>query len=584
MNTILNTLRSMGILSAHEKVPINDKVAPFDENEKPHVDYFNDATHETSEERIIELADASLRDDFRLALVTFFHGRDCRGGFGMRKPFIISMSRVPAQVRKILYPLIPHYGYWDDLNKLAIFVPKDRKFIAKFFAIRLRENMQFFSKELYRQADRNFEKWLPTEGQADDKEWGAVGKIIIKFNDEMTKNPETIYLKGPSISAVIDSVKGYFKEINPDTGITYSENHLMISCDTDGFVTRKYLHILKKAYALPEEITMLDRQTYRKWCSFARAFFDVTEHYKSTKNWDMINYQMVPSISFRRSKEQFETHDPERFSSFKHLYPDENIQSLMPYELMSDFLSDEQDKRWKQIIEDVKLFYKYIDVNNIFHPINSIQIADIDKESDSDSQIHPIDIALSLALLRSEVGGRSMYAFSNEIYKFDVNWKTLSEAKRNINDAHCRHDLKAIINFICDELTKESRDTIPKSIFIYTDRDFEDACGMSQKDAILYIRDRFSEFGETPIVIFWEIQNDEEDIIITTSDNFIYVEGFSVDLYTTFMEIADTEDLSPKSLFYKAVLNNRYLPILKTYEDWRGKNSHILDAKYNLDG
>jgi len=552
---------------------------------KPHLDFFAGVTRHTDEEDISHLALKCLREDVRLALVTFFQKRDCREGAGERKPFILALSKLPAKLRRELYQFVPEYGYWDDLNKFASTIPEDCDFIAAFLAKRLYRNMEALGKDPSQgRFDLALEKWLPTEGQADDIEWNATDKIIDQFN----KLSPSLHLRQPAIDAVIAKVKEQALKVNPDASISYSMDSLTISCDTDGWMSRKYLHLLKKAYALPEKINRLTPAGYRKWCSFARAFTGVIEHFKSTGEWDLIEYSTVPSIAFSRTEKQFEQHDPKRFKEFldqvKAGKSKINVSRLMPFELFEQEPSEVMDEQWRLIVEETRKFYLEVDPyrKSIFHPANSIHVADV---SGSMLLGNPslINISRSLAFLMAEVGQRAFYTFSGKPKRYEPIWRNLTEAQEMVVDNNCNTDLELLINRIYEDCVQEAdreevppSEKIPGSIFIYTDGGFDEMCHMKPMTAVEYIQKKFSGLRRTPIIVFWNVAGNTQDFAVSDQiQGCIQLAGFSKDLYTTFTRLSGPEDLTPETFFRKAVLRERYQPILTFFDEWREQNKDI---------
>jgi len=588
MDIVLSVLHSTGILSPGTDTYTYNGNPSFSTIGKPHLDYYGGVTRQTSDEDILCLTIDSLRSDFHLALVTFFQKRDCRGGAGERKPFILSMTKIPQELRRVLYHIIPEYGYWDDLNKIATVIEEDRKIIAEIFAKQLLTNMKAFDVDsrnpIKAGVDRNLEKWLPTERQSDDKKWKAVQAIINQFNS-LSNN--RIYLRRSAISAVLAGVRKRAEKIDPDVSICYSGDSLSISCDKDGSMTRKYSHILKKAYALPRSIDKLNRVGYRKWCSFARSFYEIIEHFKSTDDWDLINYSAVPSIAFDRTKKQFEKHDHERFNEFiKSVKKGEakiNIGRLMPFELVRQPSSEVRDEQWRLIVEETRKFYSSVDQENIFHPANSIHVADVSGSMTMGLNPRPIDVSLSLAFLMSEVGQRPMYTFSGKPCRYEPSWKNLTAAQEMVQDPNYNTDLRELIDRIygdCMEAADRDNvppsDKIPSSIFIYTDGGFDFMCDMSPISAIDYIQSKFNRFKKIPTIVFWNVAGNTKDFAVTSNHKgCIQLAGFSKDLYTTFMHLTSIDEINPEAFFRKAVLSERYLPILILYDEWRAKNPDV---------
>lgn len=550
---------------------------------KAHLDYYGGVTRQTSEEEIERLAQECIELDLRLALVTFFQKRDCRGGSGERKSFIVSMSKVPGDLRRKLYSLIPEYGYWKDLNKLARVIPADQDFIAELFATQLYSNIVKFvgiDTDLNIESNRNLEKWIATESQQDDKSWHAVSKIIKSFNSHLII---PITLRNNVVNKVIDDLKSCLAKISKEFVVDYKVGgDLKIKIKDDEKVQiliNRYNHVLNKASNLPIKLMELKRTGYRKWCSFARGYYEIVEHFKSTDDWSLINYSTVPSIAFDRTKKEFAKHDQERFHQFiesvKKGETKINVGRLMPFELVAQPSSEVRDEQWKQVVKETHEFYANVNKDNIFYPENGIHIADVSGSMTSGGTPKPIDVSLSLAFLMSEVSGRPMYTFSGEPKKYSPIWTSLTEAQQMVNDENYNTNFRKLIDRIYDDCMIEAdqkevapSEVIPGSIYIYTDGGFDQMCSEKPTTAIDYIKNKFDKFKKIPVIIFWNVAGNVKDFAVNTDyTGVVQLAGFSKDVYQIFTRLTSVEDISPEGFFRKAVLNERYQPILKVYDE-----------------
>lgn len=554
---------------------------------KPYLDYYGGVTRQTDDEDILRLAQQCLEENIELALATFFQKRDCRGGAGERKPFILSLTKIAQQeLRHNLYSLIPIYGYWDDLNALARIIPEDQAYIAEMFAQQLLKNIQsFVQKDTDSIFDRGLEKWLPTEGQQDDKNWNAVNKIINAFNLRLN-DIEPIQLRYSVCDTLLTEYKKKVEKIDviaarsakylPD-GTLQIDNCLGKIEE----LTRKYQHLLDKARNLPIILNSMMKTGYRKWCTFARAYSEVVEHFKSIGKWNLINYPSVPSIAFDRTKKQFAEHDAERFLEFvsqvKQGSGKINVGQLMPYQLLSQENSEVRDEQWRLIVKETKEFYAKVDMDNVLHPKQSIHVADVSGSMTGGSNPRPIDVAISLAILMSEVSGKALYTFSAEPCKYEPTWTSLTEAQSMINDSNYNTNFRALIDRIYDDcLAKANQqkvdpsEIIPGAIYIYTDGGFDKMCSEKPTTATDYIKKKFDEFNKVPLIIFWNVAGNIKDFAVNEEcSGMVQLAGFSKDLYQSFTRLTSLDEIGPEAFFRQAVLNERYEQIVEVYRNWK---------------
>jgi hypothetical protein len=557
---------------------------------KPCLDYYAGITRQTSDSDIKHLAQECIDSDLSLAIVTFFQKRDCRGGSGERKPFILSMKKIPGELRRKLYRIVPEFGYWNDLNKFARAIPEDQDFIANLFAVQLLINIRKFITNIEATltidlsqseiCDRNLEKWLPTENQKDDKTWDAVDKIIEAFNKNFK---ESLQLRYVVINNIIEKLKHIIIKLDNEATLKYStgENLIIESNNKKvNLLVNKFQHILDKASNLPVTLINLRRTGYRKWCSFARSYYNVVEHFKSPGNWSLINYPTVPSIAFDRTKKQFEKHDEERFKKFIHSVKRGrtkiNVSRLMPYELLGQESNDVRDEQWNQIVKETNKFYKNVPRDNVFHPENSIHVADVSASMTFGNIPKPINVSLSLALLMSEVSGRPMYTFSAKPIKYEPNWESLSHALDIVTDANYDTNFHALVDQIYDDCMYEAdqigvapSEIIPGSIYVYTDGGFNKMCKEQPTTAIDYIKNKFGKFKKVPIIIFWNVAGNVQDFAVDiTYTGVVQLSGFTKDAYQIFTRLTSIDEINPEGFFRKAVLCERYQPVLNIYNEW----------------
>lgn len=537
---------------------------------KPYLDFFAGVTRHTDDGALDKLISDCLDLDPGLALMAFFQKRDCREGAGERKPFIHGIKVLSQDLRFQLYEKIPEYGYWDDLNSLARILPEDRDFIAKLFAEKLSQNIQGFSEG---KIDTTLEKWRPTEEQQDDKSWHAVASILKSF-----EGSGSIRVKQPVLDRLLVLATQGAQKIDPEVKVKYNDEHDLIFQTASEAHQKTILekfqrwnHVVQKALMLPEKFVYLSRSGYRKWCSFMRAFTEVTEHYM-TEDISLIDYSHVPSISFNRNEKHFSKHDQERFSEFTAQVKSGkkkkiNVGRLMPYELVVQPSDDVRDAQWKLIVDETRQFYSQVDESNLFHPKNAIHVADVSASMTRGTPSR-ISVAKSLTILMGEVGRQPIYTFSAKPKKIQPDWENLTQALDKLKDNNYNTDFKRLLDLIHDQPER------PKSIFVYTDGGFDQMCTMEPKSASDYIQQKFSDWEMPPVIVFWNVAGNITDFATTESHkNIVQLAGSSKDLFKVFTRLTSFQDLSPDLFFRAAVLTERYEPIRVIYEAWKKSDS-----------
>lgn len=517
----------------------------------PLLDYFAGVTRQTDDSEIIRLAKACIDSDLPLAVATFFQKRDCREGTGERKPFILSLGELPAELRWKLYLKAPEYGYWDDLNAFARLKsddPETLKVIANIFAKHLLDNVRNFPEGLH----YPLEKWLPTEGQQDDRAWKGVKRIIQAFN---THNRDSLVLR---------------EEIKQKLGVWHQSSLLKVEGSEVKVsqLNTRFGHLLEKAEALPETIEKLTLKDYRKWCSFMRAWYSVVEHFQSEGLWELIDYSQVPSLAFNRNKKNFAKFDPVRFGEFVQSVSENkakiNVARLMPFELVAQVDDGVRDTQWKLVVEETRKFYSGLTEESPFHPQNSLHVVDASGSmmAGLPKRFH---VALSMGLLMAEVGKQPLYTFSAEPRRYEPTWSSLTEALNVVRDPNWTTDFKKLI----DRVHQDYGQNPPKSIFVYTDGGFDEMCHETPTTAADYIKGKWEN---PPIFVFWNVAGNTSDFTTTTEhQGIVQVAGFSKDLYRLFTRLTSLDDLKPDRLFRAAVLTERYQPLIDLAREWLGQ-------------
>ena len=507
------------------------------------LNFFAEVDRNTPERDLLNITRDCLETDPEMAIMTFFQKRDPTGG-GERKPFIKAFLHLPQSLRFRLYPIVPNFGYWKDLNTLAILIPEDRKFIAEFFAKTISKNMRNFTSGSF---VNNFEKWLPTENQKDDKTWNAVAMIIGAFR---VRNP--IYLRSLVKNRIEEILEDEISRLDKSMQVRFFNGTLQYKPTNSEaqIFCEKWLHIMDLSETLPYTIKRLTRAGYRKWCSFMRAFGHVAEHYVTERL--KMNYTDVSAVSLKRNTGYFMKHDRTRFVEF---VMNLNLKHHPPYALLNSRNTRASEDRWKEIVKDTNEFFNQVNTDNPLHPRNSVHVADICLNDNS--------VALSLSILMAEVSGNPMYLWTHggPIYP---NWNSLSDAEGFIRSMKAFEviSVKVILDGI--HAGKER----PKTIFIHTDQPFDKLCQMSYSEVASYIKKKFSNWPHFPMIIFWNTAKGAVcGEFFSYEEKIIYVDGFSRKLYDTFTRLTEQEQLSPHRLFMDEI--SAYEPVQKAFQKWK---------------
>lgn len=146
------------------------------------IDLFFQALRNTEEDVLLKFIEDSWKIDSLDTLKIMFYTRDCRGGKGERKPFVIFykwllQNHLSTAEKNAEY--IPQFGYYKDL--LQIFAGGDyQKFMVKFYCTQLRLDQK--SEGSISLAG----KYAPSEGKVFDRKF----KIVRNFRKELQMSPK----------------------------------------------------------------------------------------------------------------------------------------------------------------------------------------------------------------------------------------------------------------------------------------------------------------------------------------------------------------------------------------------------------
>ncbi|XP_021290768.1 uncharacterized protein LOC110421495 [Herrania umbratica] len=123
---------------------------------------------------------------------------------------------------------------------------------------------------------------------------------------------------------------------------------------------------------------------------------ELPELYMSSKQWDALSYNRVPSVSMKNYKKHFLWHDNQRFVGYIQDMRKEDettaAGALLPHEIIASLkVADEvADLQWRRMVEDIK---KKGELNNC------IAISDVSNSMDGS----PMEVCVALGLLISEL-------------------------------------------------------------------------------------------------------------------------------------------------------------------------------------
>ena len=281
----------------------------------------------------------------------------------------------------------------------------------------------------------------------------------------------------------------------------------------------------------------LTPHNYRKALSYLRSYLNVVECQMSAKEWENINYSVVPSKANIKYSKAFMRNDEERrkayLESLKKGETKINAGVLFPHDVVHKY-----SKRYYTNSYDEALEQMWKSLKNIGNIENTIVVADgsgsMTLTVDNNSSVSALQIANALAIY---CGERCNGEFKDK-------YITFSERP---------------------QLVDMTQDEIPQNILILSDMEFN-MCATSNSgrvNATLFdtIANKYAQYGyKLPRLVFWNLASRTGTIPVKQNDMGVsLVSGFSVNILNMVMN----GEIDPYKNLIKTLNSERYSPVEK---------------------
>ena len=319
----------------------------------------------------------------------------------------------------------------------------------------------------------------------------------------------------------------------------------------------------------------LSSKEYRKILSLLRNHINIVERQMTSKTWNEINYNNVPSKAMMKYRQAFMRNDKERYSDYlnKLAEPEKNnvkinAATLYPFDIISKLnisswkkphLSKEEcklfDAQWKALPD---FFEGKFD--------NALVVADTSGSMTGT----PLNVAIGLAMYLAE---RNKGIFNNKFITFsrapelqEIIGTDIANKAFNLSKAAWdgNTDIEAVFELILNSALKAnaSQNELPSMIYIISDMQF-DCCNSFEDETVFekYQRE-FNEAGyQLPKVVFWNVSDyGNNNVPITvTNTGAIVCSGYSPSVVKYIMESDATNTMQ---LIENIVRSERYACIL----------------------
>lgn len=303
---------------------------------------------------------------------------------------------------------------------------------------------------------------------------------------------------------------------------------------------------------------------YRKLLSKLRGKLNIVEKNLTTRSYDNINFEHVPSKAMLKYDNSFESNIKERYNdyldSLKKGDVKVNTAGLFPYEIVRKIYREDKpnaellDAMWKGQKDFIN------DLNT-----NVLVVADTSGSMTCCGGL-PYAASLSLAIYTAE---RNTGVFKDTFITFSSNPKlqtikgaNIVEKVNNIQTIIANTNIDKVFKLLLDTAVnnKVAESEMPSHIVIVSDMEFDDGVYSKGGTNFKGWKEAFNNSGyNLPKIIFWNVAAYTEGFPVTKYDkDCIMVSGFSTSL---FEHILTLEDYSPVNEMMVAL--EKYLNMLK---------------------
>lgn len=310
---------------------------------------------------------------------------------------------------------------------------------------------------------------------------------------------------------------------------------------------------------------------YKRTLRALRKYIDVTEAKMSTRRWDEINYENVPSRAMMNYRNAFERHDTERYNEFINKVSTGeakiNASTLFPYDLIEAYLKESTGSRWgfdfSSLKHNAAIEAQWAALPDyVESEANALVIAD----TSGSMYGRPICSAVGLAVYFAQ-RNRGAYhnlwmSFSRDSKVQTLKGETLAQQLASIDTNHWdgNTNLERAFEHVLEiaENNQVSPDDMVKSIIVVSDMEIDYCTGSwSFYDEM---RNRYRAAGyEIPNIVFWNV-NSRHDIFHADKDR-AGVQLVSGQSAATFRQLMKSVGLTPTEMMLATLNSERYAPI-----------------------
>lgn len=461
-------------------------------------------------EELYTLVEDSWRVDPLDTMKILMNWRDCRGGKGDYRGFLVTMAHVAKKWPEWFLAnleVIPEYGCWLDIVKLWHLVDGEKERAAIIGLV----VKQLIKDEGAKEGESVslLAKWLPSEGY----KWDT-------------------YSVGGGDAGGSGFVESVCKELFNESVCKELFNHKVGSYELRAY-RKKYLVPLRKKIGLVETAM----------CE---------------KKLGVVEYDKVPSVAMKKYRKAFEKRDKVRFEEYLAAVKrgEKTIKAgqVYPHDLVRVYTEGMSVKEDEVVEAQWREIKKKVDEVGAFK--DSLVVCDVSGSMSGT----PMEVAVALGLLGMR--DRRLITFSEKPEIHLVKGETLRDQVFNVKGMKwgTSTNFDAVMDIalgMCIGADRGAGVSAIKRIFVFSDMQFDQA--MRGGDAVHFAmsKAKFEKAGlAMPQIVFWNLRGDTKDFPVTCDERgVVMLSGYSPSLLEA---IIDGEDVSPMSTLLKIIHGKRY--------------------------
>ena len=302
---------------------------------------------------------------------------------------------------------------------------------------------------------------------------------------------------------------------------------------------------------------------YKRCVRALRKHIDVTEVKMSTRQWDSIDYEKVPSRSMLQHKEAFKRHDAERYQNFIDDVAKGNAHikasTLYPYDIVEKYgvstwmpLPDTEDAtleaQWKALPDYVG------------KDVNALVIADTSGSMSGRPMNSAVGLAIYFAQRNTGAYHNLWMSFSEKSEICELKGETLLQNLKSINMDNWgwNTNLEGAFEHVLDIAIENnvSPDEMVKSLIVISDMEI-DACNRDSWSFYDAMAEEYAQYGyDIPNVVFWNVDSRQDTF--HADANRKGVQLCSGQSSATFAHVINSMSMTPIDMMLSILESERY--------------------------